>query len=84
MSYSVKDLVVVRVNGVYRVGAITQITRLKRGIIYSVLMENGKLVENCSVNKELTTNHIIKGLTKTLNNADGQKEISSTEEEGVE
>ena len=84
MSYSVKDKVVVRVNGVHRVGTITQISRLKRGIIYSVVLENGKLVENCSVNKELSPNHIIKGLTKTLKNASGQEEVSSTEEEGAE
>ena len=38
-----------------------------------VLLENGKKVERCSVNKELSTCHIHKGLTKHLKkNKDGQ------------
>jgi hypothetical protein len=40
----------------------------KRGLVYEVLLENGKKVDRCSVNKELSTCHIHKGLTKNLKN----------------
>jgi len=68
MIYSVGDMVVVKVNGAYLVGAIYLRKKLKRGWVYSVNLENGKSIDECSVNKELSHCHIIRGLTKTLNN----------------
>ena len=68
MIYSVGDMVVVKVNGVYKVGTISLRKKLKRGWVYFVNLEDGKSIDECSVNKELSHCHIIRGLTKTLNN----------------
>jgi len=68
------EQVVVKLNGTHRVGIITSRTRLKRGWTYSVKLENGKLVDSCSLNKELSDCYIIRGLTKSLNNDNGQQE----------
>lgn len=68
MIYSIGDNVIVNVNGTYRVGVVTQSIKLKKGLVYSVELENGKTLERCSVNKELSTYHIHRGLTKQLNN----------------
>ena len=67
MVFEKGDNVIVKVNGHFRVGKVTGRTKLKRGLIYEVLLENGKKVDRCSVNKELSTAHIHKGLTKHLN-----------------
>ena len=73
------DGVIVKVNGLFRVGKITNRTKLKRGLVYEVLLENGKKVDRCSVNKELSTAHIHKGLTKHLkkkqNGQDSNEEV---------
>lgn len=69
MIHSVGDMVVVRVSGTHQVGVVTLRKKLKRGWVYSVQLESGKLIDECSVNKELSHYHIIKGLTKTLKNA---------------
>ena len=85
MIYSIGDNVVVNVSGTYRVGVVTYRTKVKKGWVYSVELENGKLMESCSVNKELSDCHIIRGLTKSFNNANGhQEEIHPTQEEGAE
>jgi hypothetical protein len=68
MIYSVGDMVVVRVNGIHQVGTVSLRRKLKRGWVYSVELENGKHLEECSVNKELSHCHIIRGLTKSLSN----------------
>ena len=68
MVFQKGDSVIVKVNGHFRVGVVTSRTKLKRGLIYEVLLENGKKVDRCSVNKELSTAHIHKGLTKNLKN----------------
>jgi hypothetical protein len=49
-------------------GVVSSRTRLKRGLVYSVILENGKTVDECSVNKILSDCHIVRGLTKTLKN----------------
>ena len=73
MVFEKGDDIIVKVNGLFRVGKVTNRTRLKRGLVYEVLLENGKRVERCSVNKELSTCHIHKGLTKHLKKKlDGQ------------
>jgi len=77
MIFQKGDDVIVKLNGTYRVGSVQQRTRLKRGLVYEVLLENGTLVDKCSVNKELTSCHIHRGLTKSLNKKNGRK----TEEE---
>ena len=75
------EQVVVKVNGTHRVGVVTSRTRLKRGWTYSIELENGKIMDSCSVNKELSECHIVRGLTKTLKNAKREQEdIQSTEE----
>ena len=85
MTFEKGEQVVVRVNGTHRVGVVTARNRLKRGWTYSVELENGKLIESCSVNKELSDCHIIRGLTKSFNNANGhQEKIHPTQEEGAE
>lgn len=68
MIYSIGDKVVVNVSGTYRVGVVTYRTKVKKGWVYSIELENGKLLERCSVNKELTHYHIHRGLSKQLNN----------------
>jgi hypothetical protein len=49
-------------------GVVSSRTRLKRGLVYSVILENGKTVDECFVNKILSDCHIVRGLTKTLKN----------------
>ena len=68
MIYSRGDKVIVNVNGTYRVGVVQSKTKLKKGWTYSVELENGKRLEHCSVNKDLTPFHIHRGLSKQLNN----------------
>ncbi len=68
MVFEKGDSVILKVNGHFRVGMVTKRTKLKRGLVYEVLLENGKKVDRCSVNKELSTCHIQKGLTKNLKN----------------
>ena len=79
MVFEKGDGVIVKVNGLFRVGKITNRTKLKRGLVYEVILENGKKVERCSVNKELSTAHIHKGLTKHLkkkqNGQDSNEEV---------
>ena len=67
MVYQKGDKLILNLNGSYHVGEVLNRTRLKKGLVYEVLLENGKIVERCSVNKELTTCHIHRGLTKNLN-----------------
>lgn len=76
------EQVVVKLNGTHRVGIITSRTKLKKGWTYSVKLENGKSIDSCSVNKELSDCYIIKGLTKSLNNENRHdKEVQSSEEQ---
>ena len=86
MTFDKGEQVVVKVNGTHRVGVVTSRTRLKRGWTYSVELENGKIMSECSVNKELSDCHIIRGLTKSFNNANAghQEKIHPTQEEGAE
>lgn len=74
MTFERGEQVVVKVNGTHRVGVISSRTRLKRGWTYSVELENGKIMDSCSVNKDLSDCHIIRGLTKTLKNAERPQE----------
>ena len=83
MIFEKGEQVVVKLNGTHRVGIITSRTRLKKGWTYSVKLENGKSVDSCSLNKDLSNCYIIRGLTKSLKNENGQQEdIQSTEETG--
>mgnify|MGYP001108619529 FL=1 len=68
MIFSIGDNVIVNVSGTYRVGVVTQKRKVRKGLIYSVKLENGKTLDRCSVNKDLTTYHIHRGLSKQLNN----------------
>jgi len=67
MVFQKGDAVILKLNGTFQVGNVLSRTRLKKGLVYEVLLENGKVVDRCSVNKELTTCHIHRGLTKSLN-----------------
>ena len=73
MIFKKGDNVIVKLNGTYRVGSVLHRTRLKRGLVYKVRLENGTTVDECSVNKELTSCHIHRGLTKSLNKKDGRE-----------
>lgn len=68
MIYSIGDTIIVNVNGTYRVGVVTQKRKVKRGWVYSANLENGKILTECSVSKDLTDYHIHRGLSKQLNN----------------
>jgi hypothetical protein len=68
MTFDIGHQVVVKLNGTHRVGVVSSRKRLKRGLVYSVILENGKTVDECSVNKILSDCHIVRGLTKTLKN----------------
>jgi hypothetical protein len=49
------------------VGTVISQTKVKRGNIYALKLEDGKVIEICSINKELSPYcHIKKGLTKSL------------------
>lgn len=67
MIYSVGQKVVVNVNGTYMVGTVAAKNKIKKGWVYSLDLENGKILESCSVNKELTGYPISKKLTSILN-----------------
>ncbi len=68
MIYENGDTIIVNVNGTYQVGVVTQKRKVRKGLVYTVNLENGKTLESCSVNKTLTNYHIHKGLTKQLSN----------------
>jgi hypothetical protein len=70
MIYSVGDNVIVNVNGTYKVGVVSSKTKIKKGWVYSLQLEDGKIIDRASVSKELSHYKIHRGLTKSLNNAD--------------
>ena len=49
------------------VGTVAAKNKIKKGWVYSLDLENGKILESCSVNKELTGYPISKKLTSILN-----------------
>lgn len=74
MTFQKGDHIIVKLNGTFHVAEVQKKTRLKRGLVYEVLLENGTMVERASINKELSHCHIHKGLTKNLQNKkDGQE-----------
>lgn len=68
MVYSVGDKVVVNMNGTYKVGVVSSKSKLKKGWVYSLKMENGKSIERASVNKDLSSFIINRTLTKQFVN----------------
>lgn len=68
MIYSSGQSVVINVNGTYKVGVITSKSKIKKGWVYSVSLEDGKSLDKVSVNKELSHFIIHRGLTKSLQN----------------
>lgn len=68
MIFSVGHKVVVNVNGTYKVGVVHTKTKLKKGWVYSINLEDGKTLERASVNKDLSQYIIHRGLSKQLNN----------------
>jgi hypothetical protein len=77
------EQVIAEVNGVHKVGTIISKTRLKRGNTYALKLEDGKVIDECSINKELSPYcHIKRGLTKSLkkieNDNAGQEEVSNS------
>lgn len=63
----VGEKVIAEVNGVYKVGTVISQTKVKRGNTYALKLEDGKVIEVCSINRELSPYcHIKKGLTKSL------------------
>ena len=83
MNLMIGEQVIVEVNGVHKVGTIISKTRLKRGNTYALKLEDGKVIDECSINKELSPYcHIKRGLTKSLkkieNDNTGQEEVSNS------
>ena len=81
MNLMVGEKVIAEVNGVHKVGTIISKTKLKRGNTYALKMEDGKTIDVCSINKELSPYcHIKRGLTKSFkkieNDNAGEKEVS--------
>ena len=70
MIYSVGDNVIVNVNGTYKVGVVSSKTKIKKGWVYSLQLEDGKIIDRASESKDLSHYKIHRGLTKSLNNAD--------------
>jgi len=63
----VGEKVIAEVNGVHKVGTVISQTKVKRGNTYALKLEDGKVIEVCSINRELSPYcHIKKGLTKSL------------------
>jgi len=75
MIFSVGHKVVVNVNGTYKVGVVHSKTKLKKGWVYSINLEDGKMLERASVNKDLSQYIIHRGLSKQLNNDNWFKEV---------
>lgn len=67
MVYNVNDKVVIKSGGAHYVGIILEKRRLKKGWVYTAELENGKILENCSVNKELGDFIISRSLSKSFN-----------------
>jgi len=83
MNPMIGEKVIAEVNGVHKVGTIVSKTKIKRGNTYALKLEDGKLIEVCSINKELSPYcHIKRGLTKSLNKIEndnsGEKEVSNS------
>jgi len=68
MIYSSGQSVIVNVNGTYKVGVVTSKSKLKKGWVYTIKLEDGKVLDRASVNKELSQFIIHRGLTKNFNN----------------
>ena len=49
MIFSVGNKVVVNVNGTYKVGVVHSKTKLKKGWVYSINLEDGKTLERASL-----------------------------------
>jgi hypothetical protein len=83
MNPMIGEKVIAEVNGVHKVGTIISKTKIKRGNTYALKLEDGKIIDVCSINKELSPYcHIKRGLTKSLNKIEndnvGQEEISNS------
>ena len=83
MNPMIGEKVIAEINGVHKVGTIVSKTKIKWGNTYALKLEDGKLIEICSINKELSPYcHIKRGLTKSLNKIEndnsGEKEVSNS------
>jgi hypothetical protein len=59
MVYGIGDIVVVAVYKDFRVGKIVSKNKIKNSNAYDVKLEDGRLIENCSLNKEIANGFLI-------------------------
>ena len=68
MVYNIGDLIVIRVYSNWAVGKVISKTKIRNSNAYDVKLEDGRLIENCSLNKEIANGFLInKKLTQMFN-----------------
>jgi hypothetical protein len=68
MVYNIGDLIVLRVYSNWAVGRVISKTKIRNSNAYDVKLEDGRLIENCSLNKEIANGFLInKKLTQMFN-----------------
>jgi hypothetical protein len=78
MVYSIGDIVVVAVYKDFRVGKIVSKNKIKNSNAYDVKLEDGRLIENCSLNKEIANGFLInKRLTQIFNEKQSESKEDS-------
>jgi len=74
MVYSIGDRVIVSVYSNLRVGKIVSKTKIRNSNAYDVKLEDGRLIENCSLNKEIANGFLInKRLTQLFNEKENEE-----------
>ena len=78
MVYSIGDIVVVTVYRDFRVGKIVSKNKFRNSNAYDVKLEDGRLIENCSLNKEIANGFLInKRLTQIFNEKQSESKEDS-------
>ena len=84
MVYSIGDRVVVSVYTNFMVGKIVSKTKIRNSNAYDVKLEDGRLIENCSLNKEIANCFLInKRLTQLFNEKENDAAEGSIGESAV-
>ena len=74
MVYNIGDRVIVSVYSNLRVGKIVSKTKIRNSNAYDVKLEDGRLIENCSLNKEIANGFLInKRLTQLFNEKENEE-----------
>ncbi len=84
MVYSIGDRVVVSVYTNFMVGKVVSNTKIRNSNAYDVKLEDGRLIENCSLNKEIANGFLInKRLTQLFNEKENEAAEGSIGESAV-